>query len=351
MRLRFWSQACVPSLLMACVAICPQVGSAQYPASQAYPPPQQGQYPPPQQGQYPPPQQGQYPPPQQGQYPPPQQGQYPPQPYPSQQYPATGNYPQPAPVAPQQLDSLVSRIALYPDGLLAQVLTAATFGNEIPDAATWASQHQGLANDQLARAISDDRLPFDPSVLALLPFPSVLDQMARDPNWTQQLGNAVLVQRNDVMDAVQRVREQAYNYGYLRSNPYASVSYGGPGYIVIQPVNPGAYYVPFYDPQIVYRRPRPGFFLGGAIRFGPAISIGASFAPFGWAGAGFGWRDHNILIDRRPWVRTWSNRAAYVPPAAYARPRYDGPRVERHEVPDRGRDFHEREGHEHGHER
>ncbi len=339
------------ALFVGCAALHPTAGSAQYPANQgSYPPPTQ-QYPPPQQGPYP--QQGQYPP-QGGQYPP--QAQYPPpNSYPQQPYPATGqyppsNYPQPVPVPPQQLDSLVSRIALYPDGLLAQVLTASTYGNEIPDAATWALQHQGWQSDQLARAISEDRLPFDPSVLALLPFPSILDQMARDPNWTQQLGSAVLVQRNDVMDVVQRLRDQAYQYGYLRSNPYESVTYS-PGYVVIQPVNPGAYYVPYYNPLVVYRRPRPGFFAGSAIRFGPAITIGAGFSPFGWSGAGFGWREHNILIDRRPWVRTWSNRAAYVPPAAYARPRYEGPRVERHDIPNRGREFHDRDGHDRGHER
>jgi Protein of unknown function (DUF3300) len=118
------------------------------------------------------------------------------------------------------LDQLVSRIALYPDGLLAQVLTASTYANEIPDAAAWANQHSYLRGDDLARAIQEDNLPWNPSVVALLPFPSVLDQMARDMAWTQQLGNAVLAQRGNVMDAVQRMRQQAYDYGYLRSNPY-----------------------------------------------------------------------------------------------------------------------------------
>lgn len=241
---------------------------------------------------------------------------------------------------PQQLDPLVSRIALYPDGLLAQVLTASTYWNEIQDAAGWANQHQYLHGDQLAQAISEDRLPFDYSVLALLPFPSVLDQMARDMNWTQQLGSAVLAQRNDVMDAVQRMRQQAYNYGYLQNNQYERVVYAGPGAIQIYPVNQGAYYVPVYDPGIVYRRPRPGFFVGGAIRFGPAVTIGLGFQPFGWASPGFGWRDHAILFNNQPWARTWTNREAYRGPYP-ARPRYEGPRVERHE--DRAR----RDGREH----
>ena len=87
----------------------------------------------------------------------------------------------PPPVAPQQLDQLVQRIALYPDPLLAQVLTASTFWQQIPDAATWAQQHSNLTGDALAQAIQADNLPWDPSVLALLPFPSVLDMMAARP--------------------------------------------------------------------------------------------------------------------------------------------------------------------------
>jgi Protein of unknown function (DUF3300) len=314
----------------------------QYPPAQQYPPPQ-GQYPPPSrypQQQYPPPQ-GQYPPPQ-GQYPPPQ-GQYPAQQYPQQPYPQT-QYAQPPLLGPQQLDQLVSRIALYPDDLLAQVLTASTYWNEIPDAATWAMQHQYLHGDQLARAISDDRLPFDPSVMALIPFPTILDQMARDPGWTQQLGSAVLAQRPDVMDAVQRMRQQAYDYGYLRSNQYEQVVVAGPGNIEIIPAAPGYVYVPAYDPYVVYTRPRPGSFLGGAIRFGPGIVIGANFAPWGWGHAGFGWHEHTILIDNRPWARTWANRSAYVHPYVAPRPYVPGPRIEHHDFHARDRgDHHDRD--------
>ena len=93
--------------------------------------------------------------------------------------PATA--PPPAPLSPPQLDQLVARIALYPDPLLAQVLTASTFWTEIPEAAAWADQHAYLKGDALARAIQDDHLQWDPSILGLLPFPSVLDMMARDP--------------------------------------------------------------------------------------------------------------------------------------------------------------------------
>jgi len=286
-------------------------------AQQQYPPPQY----PPQQPQYP----AQQP---QQQYPQPQQQ------YPQPQYPPQGQYAPPPTMAPQQLDQLIGPIALYPDGLLAQVLTAVTFSNEIPEAATWANQHAFLQGDAIAQAIQRDNLPWDPSVLALLPFPQVLSYMAQYISWTQQLGNAVLEQRSDVMDAVQRMRQQAYDYGYLRDpqfTQYQRVQVLGPGNIEILPVYSGYYYVPYYNPVVVYSRPRPGFVVSGVFRFGPRISIGASFAPFGWGGVGFGWREHNILVDHRPWVRTWSNQRAYVHPYVTPYHHAPGPGIEHHE--------------------
>jgi len=189
-----------------------------------------------------------------------------------------------------------------------------------------------LTGDQLARAIFEDRLPWDPSVIALLPFPSVLDMMARDPGWTQALGDAVLNQRPDVMDSVQHERQQAYNYGYLRSNPQYGVVVEGPGAIVINPVDPNYILVPRYDPFVVFAPPRAGFFIGGAISFGPRIYLGAAFAPWGWGRSSFGWRTHEILIDHHPWQRTWVNREHYEHPYAQPYRRPEGPRVERHEV-------------------
>jgi hypothetical protein len=267
-----------------------------------------------------------YPPPQQG-YPQQQQQGYPPPGYPAQGQPPYG---QPPRLAPQQLDQMVQRIALYPDPLLAQVLTASTFWNQIPDAANWVAQHNYLRGDELSRAIYEDNLGFDPSVMALLPFPSVLDMMARDPGWTQALGSAVLGQRPEVMDAVQRMRQVAMNYGYLQSNGDYRVVDQGPGDIEIVPISSGLIYVPYYDPLIVFAPPRRGFYIGGAISFGPGIFVGA-FAPFGWAGPGLGWRTHEILIDHRPWERTWVNRDRYVHSYAVPVPRAVGPRVEHHE--------------------
>jgi hypothetical protein len=163
--------------------------------------------------------------------------------------------------------------------------------------------------------------------------------MAQDMGWTQALGNAVLEQRPDVMDSVQRMRQESYDYGYLRSNPYDRVVVAGPGDIEIVPVNPDYYYVPAYNPYVVFARPRPGFFVGGAIRFGPGITIGAAFAPFGWEHPRLDWRSRAIIIDNHPWVRSWNNRGAYVHP--YATPYYrptPGARVEHHDIHNEHRD-------------
>jgi len=237
--------------------------------------------------------------------------------------------PPPPMLPPVQLDNLVSRVALYPDSLLAQIFAAATYSDQITDAAHWADQHAYLKGDALANAIREDQLPWDPSVIALLPFPGVLDMMAGDMGWTSQIGNAFLNQQQDVMDAVQHERHKAYDYGYLRTNQQLIVTPGP--YITIAPVNPAFYYVPVYDPFIVFAAPRPGFFVGGAIHFGVGITIGAAFAPWGWGHASFVWPSHGVIINGHQWARTWVNRRTYVHP--YTVPRYAPERrVERHEL-------------------
>jgi uncharacterized protein DUF3300 len=216
--------------------------------------------------------------------------------------------------AAEQLDQMVARIALYPDSLVAQILAAATYSDQIPDAAKWADQHHYLKGQALADAIQGDQLPWDPSVQALLPFPSVLEMMSSDMNWTADLGNAFLAQQQDVMDAVQRERRKARDYGYLRSN--AQIVVGTGPYITIDPVNPGFVVVPAYDPGIVFFAPRPGFFVGGAIRFGFGVSLGVFFRPWGWGYNRFDWGGHAVIINNAPWRRTWGNRVEYVHPYA-----------------------------------
>src|ERR1043165_1437115 len=185
-------------------------------------------------------------------------------------YPGGYNY------APSgQLDSLVSRIALYPDPLLAQIFAAAAFP------------------DQIAAAAQGSGGGFDPSVEALMQYPSVLQMMASDPGWTQALGQAVMQNQGAVMEAVQNLRREAQQYGYLQSGPQMQVVDDG-GYIDILPVG-GYMYVPMYDPYVVFAAPRPGFFVGGAIRFGGG---------FRWVGGynRFDWRRHELFVNRQVWT-------------------------------------------------
>jgi hypothetical protein len=213
---------------------------------------------------------------------------------------------------PPQLDQMVSRIALYPDPLLAQVLAAATFPNDIPDAAAWADEHHNLNGGQLAAAIEGDQLPWDPSVQALLPFPNVLQMMASDMRWTTDVGDAFLGQQQEVMYAVQRMRQRARDYGYLRSGPQIVVA-GGP-YITIMPARADYIVVPTYDPVIVYARPRPGFFIGAAIGFRFGVAVGVPFRPWGWGYNRIAWDRRVVFINNAPWQRTWVNRHEYHHP-------------------------------------
>ena len=214
--------------------------------------------------------------------------------------------------APPQLDRMVSRIALYPDPLLAQTLAAATFPDQISDASYWADEHRGMTGNELADSIQADQLPWDPSVQALLPFPAVLHMMATDMNWTTDLGNAFLSQQQDVMFAVQRMRQRARDYGYLRTGPQIVVS-GGP-YITILPARVDYVVVPTYDPVVVYERPRPGFFIGAAIGFRFGVVLGASYRPWGWGYNRIAWDRRVVFINNAPWQRTWVNRHEYHHP-------------------------------------
>ncbi len=103
--------------------------------------------------------------------------------------------------------------------------------------------------------------------------------MASDMAWTQEAGNAFLAQQPDVMDAVQRMRHQAYQCGYFRTNPQVIVN-AGP-YIEILPVNPAFLVVPYYDPLIMFAPPRPGLLVGGAISFRFGVTLGVAFRPWG----------------------------------------------------------------------
>jgi Protein of unknown function (DUF3300) len=235
-----------------------------------------------------------------------------------------GQYrPAPQRLSSGQLERLVSRIALYPDPLLAQTLAASTYADQIPDAAQWADRHSYLRGDELGMAAADDHLPWDGSVQGLIPFPYILDMMRQDMAWTTELGDAVLSQREELMDAIQNLRQQAMQAGYLQSNQQIRVVYAGSRFIEIQPVNPAFLYVPYYDPLVVYAPRRSGGYARGGISFSARVSIAGAFAAWGWGAGGprLAWDSHRVIIGRDPWERTWSNRQSYEHPYVDARDR------------------------------
>lgn len=203
----------------------------------------------------------------------------------------------PAPLSPDQLDSLVAPIALYPDALVAQVLAAATNPDQLAYADDWLSQNKNLTGQELAQAA--DQQSWDPSVKALTQFPSVMDNMAHNLAWTSSLGQAYANQQADVMTAVQTMRAKAQGAGVLQTNSQITVTSPAPNTIVIQPANPQVVYVPQYNPTLVYGAPvvvpfyvpPPLPLASVGIYFGPPITIGAWFGGGGWGG-GFGWGWH-----------------------------------------------------------
>lgn len=206
-----------------------------------------------------------------------------------------------------QLDQLLAPIALYPDALLAQILMASTYPLEVVEAARWVEDpaHAALKGDELVNAL--EPLGWDPSVKALVPFPSVLQMMNSRLDWMQKLGDAFLAQQADVMDAVQRLRRQAQSAGTLVSTPQQTVRTEGET-IVIEPASPDVLYVPAYNPVVVYGTwlypdyppyyfpPLPIYYYGPVLT-GIQFSVGFVIVQTFWGWHYPDWRHHHIVID------------------------------------------------------
>src|SRR5262245_52134753 len=210
-----------------------------------------------------------------------------------------------AKIPPEQLDSLVAPIALYPDPMLAQVLAASTYPLEIIQLQQWLEKNKNLKDKALADAAA--KQPWDPSVQALSALPDVVKRLADDIQWTTDLGNAFLAQQSDVMDAVQRMRKKAPDKGNLKSRAQQKVEtkvVESKQVIVVEQANPQVVYVPSYDPVVVYGPPPypyppiyyppPGYYAAGmAISFGVGVAMGAAWGG-GW-GWGCGWGGNNDI--------------------------------------------------------
>src|SRR5437899_1683934 len=208
-------------------------------------------------------------------------------------------------IPPDQLDSLVAPIALYPDPLLAQTLAASTYPLEIIQLQQWLLKNPGLKDKALADAVA--KQSWDPSIQAMAGLPDVVKRLADDIQWTTDLGNAFLAQQNDVMDAVQRMRKKAQDSGNLKSTEQQKVEtkvIESKSVIVVEQANPQVVYVPSYDPVVVWvppvypyppiYYPPPGYYAAGlAISFGVGMMMGA-FWSGGW-GWNSGWGGNNDI--------------------------------------------------------
>ena len=147
-----------------------------------------------------------------------------------------------------ELQSLVAPIALYPDALVAQILTASTFPDQVAIANYWMEQNKNLTGSALMQEV--DKQSWDPSVKALTEFPTVLGNLANNLAWTSSLGQAYHDQQSEVMTAIQTLRSQAKADGNLKSTTQVKVVQQSPQVIVIQPANPQVVYVPQYNPAL-----------------------------------------------------------------------------------------------------
>jgi len=203
---------------------------------------------------------------------------------------------------PEQLQQLVAPIALYPDSLVAQILAASTFPEQVVEADRWVQEHRDLKGDALGQAV--DPQPWDPSVKALTAFPSVLGNMDKNLTWTSSLGDAYYNQQQDVMDAIQVMRQRAEKARDLKTTPQQVVS-DQDSTISVQPTNPEVVYVPAYNPWMVYGDPImawPGWYPYPGIWYGgPYLSFGMGFGIGFYGGLGWGWNH---------WGFDWHHRYA-----------------------------------------
>jgi Protein of unknown function (DUF3300) len=275
---------------------------------------------------------------------------------------AVAQQPEPAsppPFKAQELQQLLAPIALYPDELIAQILTAATYPLEIVMAARWVAdpKNAGLKGDALAKAL--DGQAWDASVKSLVPFPSVLKMMSDKLDWTQKLGDAFLAQEQDCLVAVQILRRKAQAAGTLKSTPQQKVTVQAPPpaattggapatmaplseepTIAIEPTDPQEVYVPYYDPATAYGAwpypayqpyafpPPIGYGLAAGIVSGLAFGAGVAVTSSLWGWGRPNWGAGNITINSNQFNRinlnrnvvsgnTWQHNAVHREGVAY----------------------------------
>jgi hypothetical protein len=239
-----------------------------------------------------------------------------------------------APMSADDLDAMVAPIALYPDELVAQVLGAASYPDQVVEANDWLKANPNLQGKDLLLAA--DQQNWDDAVKSITLFPSVVALLADNLAWTSALGEAAVVQQDDVTAAIQRMRSKAYQAGNLKTSKEIKVVKESPDVIVIQSANPQIVYVPTYNPTVVYGAPVvvPGYSSAdlaatAIISFGMGIAVGSMInnSCCGWGyGWGMHWHGGGIYWQRNVYYGNpyWRGR----PPGYYPgyRPPYYPPR-------------------------
>jgi hypothetical protein len=217
----------------------------------------------------------------------------------------------PSKYSAEQLEQMVSPVALYPDSLLSQTLMAATYPIQVVECERWVEQNPGVKGDQLDSALAAK--DWDPSVKSLASFPDVLKRLNEDLEWVQDLGTAFLNQQKDVMDAVQRMRQKAQQAGSLKTTGQQKIVVEKQ-VIEIQPADPQVIYVPAYNPTVIYgpdwyapywyypavMAPPPGWVAASnAMSFMAGVAVGSCmFGDFNWGGGNV-YVNNNIFVNKR----------------------------------------------------
>ena len=202
----------------------------------------------------------------------------------------------------EQLEQIVAPMALYPDPLVSQMLMASTYPLEIVEAARWLKANPGLKDKALEEGLKTQ--DWDASVKSLCGFPDVIKQMDENLDWTQDLGDAFLAQKTELMDTLQRMRGKAYDAGNLKTTEQQVVTQQPDKIIVIQPADPEVIYVPTYSPTVVYGGwSYPSYYYPpmyypppygyGAMAFTVGVVWGAAI----WGGCNWGWGGSDVDID------------------------------------------------------